>query len=294
MPRKISRRTFLKRTIGTIFTLVAAGTGGYYYAREIEPKLLEINRHSITHSLIPAGFDQFKMIQFTDTHLGFQYTLEQLKKLVERINHLEPDIVFFTGDLMDQPNQYSESSEIAPILQNIKAPYGKFAIYGNHDHGGYGTDLYRNIMESCGFTLLQNESREIKLLDGSSIHISGLDDALLGKPDLVQTAKELPSDTFNILLSHEPDIALQASGYNIHLQLSGHSHGGQVRIPFFGALYTPPLSDIYHEGLYEIDNTLPFLLYVNRGLGTTRLPFRFLSKPELTLFTLTSPQTEKI
>ncbi|MBB6443668.1 metallophosphoesterase [Bacillus benzoevorans] len=292
MPRKISRRTLLKRAFGTLSTLLAAGAGGYYYARDIEPKLLEINRHSISHTLIPRGFDQFKIVQFSDTHIGFQYTIGQLKKLVEHINRLEPDIVLFTGDLMDQPNKYLESSKIAPILQNIEAPYGKFAVYGNHDHGGYGTDIYRNIMESCGFVLLQNEFREIKLLDGSSIYISGLDDALLGKPDLAQTAGTLPADRFNILLSHEPDIALQAARYNIHLQLSGHSHGGQVRIPLYGALYTPPFSDIYHEGLYEIDHSLPFLLYVNRGLGTTRLPFRFLSKPELTLFTLTSQRNE--
>ena len=111
MPRKISRRTFLKRAFGTLFTLIAAGTGGYYYAREIEPKLLEINRQSITHALIPRGFDQFKIVQFSDTHLGFQYSIEQLKKLIERINQLEPDIILFTGDLMDQPNKY-EKGEI--------------------------------------------------------------------------------------------------------------------------------------------------------------------------------------
>ena len=95
-------------------------------------------------------------------------------------------------------------------------------------------------MEDCGFILLQNESREIKLLDGSAIHICGLDDALLGKPNLVQTTNGVSADTFNILLSHEPDIAIQAAGYNVHLQLSGHSHGGQVRIPFVGAApYSP-------------------------------------------------------
>jgi len=202
MPRKISRRTFLKRAFGTLFTLIAAGTGGYYYAREIEPKLLEINRQSITHSLIPRGFDQFKIVQFSDTHLGFQYSIEQFKKLIERINQLEPDIVLFTGDLIDQPNKYEKRGEIAPILQNLQAPFGKFAVYGNHDHGGYGTDIYRDIIEDCGFILLQNDSREIRLLDDSAIHICGLDDALLGQPDLGQATNELSAATFNILLSH--------------------------------------------------------------------------------------------
>lgn len=287
MAKKWSRRTFIKKIVGSLLTIVATGTGGYYYGREIEPKLLDINHHSITHSHIPKGFDQFKIIQFSDTHLGFQYTLEQLKKLIDRINHLQPDMVIFTGDLMDEPNKYKNSEQIIPILLQLNAPFGKFAIYGNHDHGGYGTDLYKNIMNKSDFIVLQNNAHEIKLLDHSRIHIIGLDDAMLGKPDLAKAMDNLPPDTYKILLAHEPDLAERAIGQGIHLQLSGHSHGGQVKIPFFGALVTPPYSELYYEGFYELgDSQDPMTLYVNRGLGTTRLPFRFLSKPELTLFTL--------
>ncbi len=287
MSKKISRRTFIKKTIGSLFTLLAAGAGGYYYAREIEPRLLDINRYTIRHSLIPKGFDDFKIVQFSDTHLGFQYTIKQLDKLINRINRLQPDIVFFTGDLMDEPNKYPNSDEIIPILTKVNAPFGKFAIYGNHDHGGYGTDIYKNIIEKSGFMLLQNAAFEIKLLDNSMIHLIGLDDAMLGKPDLAKATVDLPSDTYKILLAHEPDMAELAVTEGIHLQLSGHSHGGQVKVPFIGALVTPPYSELYYEGFYKIgDKQNPLTLYVNRGLGTTRLPFRFLSKPELTLFTL--------
>jgi uncharacterized protein len=290
MPKKMTRRTFLKGTLGTLVSSIAIGTGGYYYAREIEPKLLDINRLSITHSLIPRSFDQFTIIQFSDTHLGFQYSIKQLEKLVERINRIQPDMVIFTGDLMDAPNKYTERDEIAPILQKLNAPFGKFAVYGNHDHGGYGTDLFRSIMTNSGFVLLQNNAQEIKMIDEGRIHIIGLDDAMLGKPNLSNAMASLPQDSFKILLAHEPDLANNVIGHGIHLQLSGHSHGGQVKIPFIGALVTPPLSEIYQEGLYEIKNDSPLLLYVNRGLGTTRLPFRFLSKPEITLFTLKTEQ----
>ncbi|MCQ6275093.1 metallophosphoesterase [Bacillus sp. V3B] len=287
MTKKWSRRTFIKKIMASLLTMVATGTGGYYYAREIEPKLLDINHHSITRSHIPKGFDQFRMIQFSDTHLGFQYTLKQLEKLIDRINQLNPDIVFFTGDLIDEPNKYKNSEQIIPILLKLNAPFGKFAVYGNHDHGGYGTDLYTNIMNESGFVVLQNDAYEIKLLDHSRIHIIGLDDAMLGKPDLEKALDNIPSDTYKILLAHEPDLAEIAVGQGIHLQLSGHSHGGQVKIPFFGALVTPPYSELYYEGFYELgDSQDPMTLYVNRGLGTTRLPFRFLSKPELTLFTI--------
>src|SRR4051794_29226723 len=112
MTKKWSRRTFIKKIMGSILTIAATGTGGYYYAREIEPKLLDINRHAIAHPHIPKSFDQFKMIQFSDTHLGFQYTLKQLEKLIDRINSLNPDIIFFTGDLMDEPNKYKNSEQI--------------------------------------------------------------------------------------------------------------------------------------------------------------------------------------
>ena len=290
MPSQISRRIFIKRIFGSIITLFAAGTGGYYYAKEIEPKSLSITRHVISHPRIPQGFNQFKMVQFSDTHLGFQYTLEQLNKLVDRINSLNPDVVFFTGDLMDEPNKFANSNQIIPILLKINAPFGKFAIYGNHDHGGYGTDLYKTIMNKSGFVVLKNEGFEIKQEDQSSIHIIGLDDAMLGHPDFEESTKELPSDSYKILLVHEPDLAEKVIGQGVHFQLSGHSHGGQVKIPFIGPLVTPPLSQLYQEGFYTIGDPIdPLILYVNRGLGTTRLPFRFLAKPELTLFTLESP-----
>lgn len=291
MQKKISRRTFIKRAAGSILTLSAATAGGYYYAKEIEPRLLELNKIKIQHPDIPVGFDQFKMVQFSDTHLGFHYKLNQLTKIVNRINKLDPDVVFFTGDLMDEPNKYQNSEEIIPILSNIRSKFGKFSIYGNHDHGGYGTDLYRDIMSNSGFTLLQNDHQQIQLLDGSSIHIVGLDDAMLGKPDIETAVSGIPKESYKILLAHEPDLATSAVQYGIQLQLSGHSHGGQVKIPFFGPLITPPFSELYYEGFYELEHLNNDLtLYVNRGIGTTRLPFRFLSKPELTLLTLSSKQ----
>ena len=161
-------------------------------SKEVETRLLEINKHSIHHPNIPSGFDQFTIVQFSDTHLGFHYQAEQLAKVVKTINKLNPDVVIFTGDLMDEPNKYQHSDEIIPILSSISATFGKFAIYGNHDHGGYGTDLYRDIMINSGFTVLQNDSEQINLLDGSSMYMVGLDDAMLGKPDFEKAVEGIP------------------------------------------------------------------------------------------------------
>jgi uncharacterized protein len=288
MAKKQTRRTFLKRTFGSFLTVLGLSSGGYLYANRVEPSLIDIQEHNIKHPLIPNSFDGIKMIQFSDTHLGFQYNLHQFNKLVKKINSLQPDIILFTGDLMDEPNQYTEINKLIPILKNLQAPLGKFCIFGNHDHGGYGSEIYRNIMETTNFTVLLNDSAQVKLMDGSKIYLLGIDDAMLGKPNLPLTLKNVPTDSFKILLSHAPDLAETAVQYPIHWQLSGHSHGGQIKIPFFGALVTPPFGQIYPEGLYSIGENNPLSLYVNRGIGTTRLPFRFMSKPELTVFTLES------
>ena len=191
---------------------------------------------------------------------------------------------------MDDPSEFKETREITDLLKTLQANFGKFAVYGNHDHGGYGSELYRQIIEDSGFTLLVNEATKIQLLDGSFICILGVDDAMLGEPEIETAVSNLPKESYKILLSHAPDLADIAAtpGFNIQLQLSGHSHGGQIQIPFLGPLVTPPKGRKFPEGFYFLGDEKEFTLYVNRGLGTTRLPFRFLSKPELTLFTLTS------
>jgi uncharacterized protein len=288
MAKKLTKRTFLKRTLGSFLTVLGLGSGGYFYANRIEPNLLDINYQQMQHPFIPRSFDGIKIVQFSDTHLGFQYNLNQFEKLVKKINNLKPDLIFFTGDLIDEPNKYPEINQLVPILQQLKAPLGQYCIFGNHDHGGYGSDIYRNIMETANFTVLLNESKPIKLKNGSKIYLIGIDDAMLGHPDLKLALDQVPNNMFKLLLSHAPDLAETAVQYQIHWQLSGHSHGGQVKIPFVGALVTPPFARVYTEGLYTIGESSPLTLYVNRGIGTTRLPFRFMARPELTIFTLKS------
>ncbi len=188
---------------------------------------------------------------------------------------------------MDEPNKYTDLKKIPPILSSLHASLGKFCIYGNHDHGGYGSDLYASIMSESGFSILKNQAKPISLIDNSTIYIIGIDDAMLGKPNFETALSNVPNDSYKILLCHAPDLADQALTYDIELQLSGHSHGGQIKIPFIGALVTPPFAEKYNEGLYKIESESHVLtLYVNSGIGTTRLPFRFLSRPELTVYKL--------
>lgn len=285
MKKKITRRTFLKRSIATLLSIFGIGVGSRYYAEYIEPYWIDITYHTISDEHIPNGFSGTTIVQFSDTHLGFQYQLKDLKKTVELINRLQPDLIVFTGDLMDKPNHFHNPSGIVPILQKLHAPIGKLSIFGNHDHGENGSNLYRKTMEESDFIVLQNSNTIIKNKMNQNLYISGLDDAMLGQPDWEKALHNIPEDAYSILLSHAPDFADRANQEAVSLQLSGHSHGGQVKIPFYGALVTPPFAKKYYEGMYELDN---MKLYVNKGLGTTRLPLRFLTRPEITVFTLQS------
>ncbi|MBA2874176.1 metallophosphoesterase [Thermaerobacillus caldiproteolyticus] len=280
---KMNRRTFLKKSIWTGIGGMIATSFGYYYARFIEPARLTVTHHTIFHPLIPKGFTGIKLIQFSDVHLGHYYGLRRFVHTVQKINELQPDIVLFTGDLLHEPNKYAHIDDVISALAGIRAPLGKFSIYGNHDHGGYGTDTYRHIMNKAGFRMLVNEHVMIELMDKSKIAIAGVDDMMLGNPNFPEMLKNIPPSTYTIVLLHEPDGAAETSRYPVHLQLSGHSHGGQIQLPFIGPLITPPLATKYYEGFYQIGD---LTLYVNRGLGTTRMPLRFLTPPELTVFTL--------
>ncbi|MFD1450671.1 MULTISPECIES: metallophosphoesterase [Oceanobacillus] len=281
----MNRRTFLKRSLGSLLTLLGLSGGTYFYAREIEPSLLTITEESITSPQIPAAFNQFKIVQFSDTHLGFHYDLEQLESLVSKINNLKPDLILFTGDLVDEPNNYHWNNKLIQLLQQLEAPEGKFWIYGNHDHGGNGTEILYETFEAANFTLLQNSASRIQREDASFV-LAGIDDAMLGDPDISQALEERTDSDFTILLAHEPDLADVVKNYPVDIQLSGHSHGGQVRLPFIGDLYTPAYAEKYVQGKYTISDKLT--LYVNSGIGTTRLPYRFLCRPELHVFTLHS------
>lgn len=282
----MNRRSFLKTLIGGGLALIGLSGGTYYYAREIEPALLGIHRETILSAKIPASFQNYKMIQFTDTHIGFQYTVEQLRELVKEINDEKPDVILFTGDLVDAPQSFDWDGELIQTLSDLHAPDGKYWIYGNHDHGGYGTQKINSVLTESGFTLLQNESIPIRK-EKDRIHLAGLDDVMLGKPDLEKTLRDVDTESFTIMLVHEPDYASKTSDHPVDVQLSGHSHGGQVRFPFIGHLYTPDFAEKYVEGKFQISDRLT--LYVSKGVGTTRLPYRFLCKPEFNVYTLKKP-----
>ncbi|AFU14312.1 Ser/Thr protein phosphatase [Bacillus thuringiensis MC28] len=286
--KKEQKKSILKKFIISFISIVMIPVSLYFYATEIERKLITVTWNEIEAPTIPKEFNNKKILQFSDVHLGPEFTLKQLENLVEKMNELHPDIVVFTGDLIDKFGSYSaEKDEAKVILQKINAPLGKYAVFGNHDRGGGGSVFYKKYMEEAGFSVLVNEVQKIEVGNGKYITISGLDDFLLGKPQIAATLKHVRQQDFNMLLVHEPDVVDKVACYPVDFQVSGHSHGGQVQIPFIGPLITTKLAESYVEGMYELEGkNKPLHLYVNRGIGTTRMPVRFWSVPELSVFVL--------
>jgi len=272
--------------LASIITLIFA------YGILIEPRRLSITSHNIVSDKLPAGFDGMTIVQFSDTHIGPHYSLRQLQQLVTTINSLNPNIIVFTGDLFDARRTNNLANrDPSPILAQLQAPLGKYAVYGNHDFGyTRNKRLSENYLDRAGFKILINEMDTVTLPSGESIHVIGLDDYLYGFPEAQSTLASLSADKFHLLLVHEPDVADFMTRYPIDLQLSGHSHGGQVSLPIVGALIRTALGRKYVGGTYRLQDKLrnarPYVLHVNRGIGTTRIKIRIGSVPELSVFTL--------
>ena len=264
--------------------LILASIIVYTYAREIEPVLLTIKYENIYSNYINDKNDDIKIIQFSDAHISEFFDVKNLKKAVDRINSQNPHIVVFTGDLIDKYNQYNDKdnlNKIWEVLSEIKAPLGKYAVYGNHDYGGGAERVYKQIMEKSGFQVLLNKNAK---LEEYNINIIGMDDSIFGTLDKEAIVNALDENYYNIILSHEPDVAEYFLEYSADLFLTGHSHGGQINLPFIN--YTPPLAKKYFRGMYEISNYRQTKIYVNVGLGTSQIPMRFMATPELTVITL--------
>lgn len=278
---KLSKEYKVKKILSVLSILMTILIIIYIYARFIEPEFLTVRYETINTDYIKDG--EIKILQFSDTHISEYFDIEDLKNAISKINEENPDIVVFTGDLIDRYNNYENKDNIHEIweaLGSINAPI-KYAIYGNHDYGGGAEKVYKEIMEKSGFKLLINENE--KLLQ-YNINFIGMDDSIFGKYEPETVSGYMDKDMYNIVLSHEPDVADKFLEYSIDLFLAGHSHGGQVNLPV--VKYLPSLGEKYLRGFYDFENARQTKVYVNIGLGTSTIPMRFMAAPELTVITL--------
>lgn len=229
-----------------------------------------------------------KIVQFTDLHLSENYSLTSLQGLVDKVNELKPDLVFFTGDLIDSKSTVKiNTKDTVEVLKKLESAYGKFAVLGNHDTAK-NTQQVKTILEDSKFTLLRNSSKELKV-NNYKMNICGVDDYILGDKSITKTFKGLEKDAFKLVLCHEGDLIdklvetkTNADIYGIDYMFSGHTHGGQVTLPNIEPTWLPYLGKKYIKGMFKINERTN--LYVSVGVGTTRIPIRIGNNPEIVLY----------
>ena len=271
------------RTIGAVLA------GGFVYARYVEPERVAVRRFELTLPRLAAEFDGYRIAQISDIHMDRWMTPKRLSRIVGLVNEQGPDLVAATGDFVTY-SPLSSTAHLAPLLAGplggLRAPDGILAVLGNHDHRA-GAGVVRPHLRDAGIVELANGVRTVRR-GASELHLAGVDSMYMGKDGLGAVLDALPADGAAVLLAHEPDFALSsAATRRFDLQLSGHSHGGQVRFPFFGALLYPSHSRVYNDGLYEVRG---MRLYVNRGLGAVLSRLRANCRPEISVLTLRSPK----
>jgi predicted MPP superfamily phosphohydrolase len=283
----ITRRRFLLAS-------ACAGAGLALYAGEIERHWIEITRRDVFLPGLPQEFDGFRVAQLSDIHMDEYTEPFFLRDAVAHVNRLSPDAVFLTGDFVTHellPRRFSigPAWQCANLLNQLLCPH-RYAVLGNHDVM-VGRKHLIAALTANSIAVLDNAYLPIERA-GGRFWLAGLDDPVEGDPD---PAAAIPASIRNVphepivLLCHAPDyvddLLTLPAGKAVALMISGHTHGGQIRLPLIGPVALPELGRKYVEGWFRFGD---LQLYVNRGLGTVGVPFRFNCPPEITLLTLRS------
>jgi predicted MPP superfamily phosphohydrolase len=273
---------------GAFHVVAGAGLGSYGAALLVAAYGTTLRRRwvRVVHVEVPiAGLspalDGYRIAQMSDLHIGNFDSKERGLQWAERVNRLEPDLVAVTGDLVTTGTDFYE--DVADVIGAVRAPGGVFVSMGNHDQ--WDPDRLTALIEAKGSVVLRNRWRAVQK-DAAVLVVAGVDDRMTGKDDLEATLAARPAHAPTVLLSHYPDFFEDAAARGVDLVLSGHTHGGQIAVPFFARRAS--LSAIARQARHGLHLKGPSRLYVNAGLGTTGPPFRLGIPPEITLFILRS------
>lgn len=296
----VTRRTFLKRLL---WSSAAAAAGGLTYSTLIEPRFAHVRRIPVVIQGLPSAFHGLTIAHLTDLHRSRVVSSEYLSECIATANALKPDLMFFTGDYLTVGHHLShhyphigrlaeflfqETSppaemlhECALCMSQSRAKYGVFASLGNHDNWFDG-DAAANAVESVNIPVLRNTSQTIRI-NGEPLAIVGLGDFWTDGVDVVRAFRNVDTP-FSLVLMHNPDSFEDWWQKGSHLILAGHTHGGQVVIPFYGPPHVPSqYGQKYAHGLFTRGETQ---MYVNRGVGMIAPPVRFNCPPEIALLQL--------
>lgn len=286
---RLSRRDFLK-VLGVAaldFFLLAIGGVGYGFL--MEPNQFKVETVRLKLPRLARSFSGLRLAQISDIHMGGWMNGKRFQRVADLVIDQKPDLLLITGDFMIGHDALDISQQaiqdLILELSRLSSSFPTFAVLGNHD---YWTDVetVRHILTSSGTTDLTNAVSTLKRGE-DSLHICGVDDIWEGDARLDDVISQLGDGGPAILMAHEPDFAdTSAATGRFDLQLSGHTHGGQVVLPFIGPPILPHLGRKYPSGLYQVGEMIQ---YTNRGVGMARLPIRINCPPEITLFVLESP-----
>lgn len=243
----------------------------FIYARYINTSGFVTHEVAVIDEALPQDYNGFKVVHFSDLHYGRTTFEEDLKKIVEEINYLSPDVIVFTGDLFDSDSIRDEDIEIVTkYLKQLEARLYKFAVIGDYDQKYLET--YQSFLEESDFILLDNES--YLLYDNSTEPIN-----IVGLTNTNDILSLYDTDAFTITLVHEPDLIKDI--HNSNVVLAGHSLGGQIKIPFVGGIIKQDGASNYIDDYYEVENQQ---LYISNGIGTQKFSFRMFNKPSINFY----------
>jgi len=272
----LTRRQFITGSLKITAAPLLASMGFYQYGQRIEAYDVTLERVTIPIKGLPPSLHGFRIVQLSDMHIEPFTPAEVITAAVTMTNQLQPDVIVLTGDYVTDKPQAIHT--LTPLLAPLQAKHGVFAIFGNHDLWTNAT-VVGEALTQMGFQLLVNQGVAL-----GELYLAGVDDCWSGRPNLAAALAQHQADMPVILLAHEPDFAdAFCQDKRVNLQLSGHTHGGQVRIPGYGAVVLPRHGKKYQAGLYQVDG---MWLYTNRGLGVMPIRQRINCPPEVTEFTL--------
>jgi predicted MPP superfamily phosphohydrolase len=277
----INRRKFIRLAAGA--GVAALGADGVL----IEPNRPRLKRQEIRLRRWPDHLDGFNIALLSDFHYDPYFSIHPLRAAIRMVKALRPNLIALTGDFVSVPffgdheKAANAAEPCAQMLRELQASHGLWAVMGNHD-ALTDPDHVTSALRAEGIQVLANQSVPIES-NGARFWLAGVDDVLGKSADITTTLHDIPQGEATVLLAHEPDYADRVVKHPVDLQLSGHSHGGQIRLPFVGPLYLPELARKYVWGMYKIGD---LTLYTNPGLGTIELPVRLNCPPEVTLITL--------
>lgn len=287
--KRFSRRDFLK--VATILGLdtFLLGLMGAGYMSRVEPSWVEVRRMRLKLPRLPRVFSGLRLAQLSDIHIGPWMPLDRVSELLKTSLAQSPDVLALTGDFVltygrRSLSYHRELNEFSGLLTEFSRQIPVMAVLGNHDHW-YSDLQIRESLERGGAQVLANSVYPLER-GSSRFYMAGIDDAYEGKDNLEAVLRKLPEGVGAMLLSHVPDFAdASAATGRFDLQISGHSHGGQVALPFIGPPILPKWGEKYFSGLYQVGKMFQ---YTNRGVGMTFPAVRFNCRPEITIFTLES------